>query len=495
MILIRILEKLLIIYFSLYVIIDVLLYFYALFVFGQKSISKKKEHVCPEINCPPVTVVVPAFNEEVSIVMCVKMLLNLEYNDYTIIVVNDGSTDLTLHEMLKHFEFTSFECVYKTDQRIPTSEVRCIYSAESGKLLLIDKVNGGKADSINTAINIADGDFICTIDADSILDRKALQNVVQPLVQNSNVFVSGGQIALSNDLHIENNKVVSARMPRNILVLWQVLEYISTFMVARIGLSRINALLIMSGAFSIFRKNDLIEVGGFINRKNDHPYIVGTIGKNKQAITEDMEIVIRLWRYYLDKKRKARAVFLPGPVCWTEAPEKPNQLYKQRMRWHQGLAETLWLYRGMMFEPKYRAIGLFALPYNFFMEMLAPLIKTIAFAYIVLMITTQTYNQQWVFLFIAGTVLLYTIILSSITVIIEKWSMSYSSTNRDALRYKSVFDWTILILGGIVANFSYSFFKMFAQLHGMLNFLRRKQNWMKFERKGIKVVNQINETR
>lgn len=495
MILIRILEKLLVIYFSLYVVIDVLLYFYALFVFGRQTFSKKFDKACLDSTCPHVTVVVPAFNEEVSIVMCVKMLLNLEYYNYKIIVVNDGSTDSTLQEMLNHFDFTSYKGIPFTDQKIPTSEVRNIYSAESGKLLLIDKENGGKADAINTAINLVGGEYICTIDADSILDRKALQYVVQPLIQNSNVFISGGQIALSNDLQIENNQVVSARMPRNILVLWQVLEYISTFMVARIGLSRINALLIMSGAFSIFRKQDLIDVGGFINRNNDHPYIVKTIGKNKQAITEDMEIVIRLWRYYLDKKRKARAVFMPGPVCWTEAPEKPNQLYKQRMRWHQGLAETLWLYRGMMFEPKYRLIGLFALPYNFFMEMLAPLIKIIAFLYIAVMITTQTYNQQWVFYFIAGTVLLYTIILSSITVIIEKWSLSYSNTNRDALRYKTIIDWMILILSGIVANFSYSIFKMFAQLHGMLNFLRRKQNWMKFERKGIKIVNQTNETK
>jgi poly-beta-1,6-N-acetyl-D-glucosamine synthase len=369
---------------------------------------------------------------------------------------------------------------------ISTSAIRQVYSAVGGRLVLIDKMNGGKADAINTALKVAEGDFICTIDADSILDRGALQRVVEPLVRNEAVFVSGGQLALSNDLTIKNNEVVSARMPRNIWVHWQILEYISTFMVARMSLSRINALLIMSGAFSIFRKRDLLEVGGFLTKQNNHPNIIKTLGPGKHTITEDMEVVLRLWKHYRDQHRKAKAVFLPGPVCWTEAPEKSSQLYKQRMRWHQGLAETLWLYRNMMFEPKYRVTGLLAMPYYFFMELLSPAIKLFTIFFVTALVATGYLNQQWIFLMLAGTILITTIIMSTITVIIENWSAHQSVTNRDALRYKNFFDWIVLLASGILSNFSYSFFRMFAQLHGILNYFRKRQEWNKFERKGVR---------
>jgi cellulose synthase/poly-beta-1,6-N-acetylglucosamine synthase-like glycosyltransferase len=391
--------------------------------------------------------------------------------------------------MLSSFQFQTLESD-SYDQLIKTAKVRKIYTAESGKLILIDKDNGGKADAINAAINFAKGEYICTIDADSILDRQALKHVVRPLIEDRSVFVSGGQIALSNDLIIAENKVVSARMPGKIIILWQILEYISTFMIARISLSKMNTLLIMSGAFSIFRKNDLLSVGGFLTKHNDHPFILQSIGKEKQVLTEDMEIVVRLWKYFKDSKRKARAVFLPGPVCWTEAPEKFRQLYKQRARWHQGLAETIWLYRHMIFEPKYGTIGIFAIPYYFFLEFLAPLLKIVAIPVGVILITDPLINKQWVLFFMLGTMVLYTIIMSSLTVLIEQWSMrQQASTNRDALRYKTFTDWIILLFAGISANFSFAFFKMFAQIQGIINFIRKSHNWMKIERKGIKQIN------
>ena len=484
MILVRIIEKLLILYFALYLLIDIYLYLSAFSIFTFRR-RKRCAALGPNEDQPPVSVIVPAYNEEVSLVLCTRMLLDLDYKNYRVIVVNDGSSDTTLEKMLKSFDFSESELPLPSGGLIKTAEIRSIYVAEGGKLLLIDKANGGKADAINTAINISDGEFICTIDADSILDRDALQRVVLPLVRNESVFVSGGQIALSNDLTIKNNRVVSARMPRNIWVHWQILEYISTFMVARISLSRINSLLIMSGAFSIFRKNDLINVGGFLTKNNDHQYILGTLGYGKHTITEDMEIVLRLWKYYRDRRIKAKAVFLPGPVCWTEAPEKPSQLFKQRVRWHQGLAETLWLYRNMMFEPKYRVTGLLALPYYFFMELIAPVIKLFTILFVSTLVASGLLNQQWVILMILGTILIATIIMSTITVIIENWSMHQSAANREALRYKTFGNWLLLLGSGIVGNFSYSFYRMFAQLKGIVNYFRKRQEWNKLERKGV----------
>jgi cellulose synthase/poly-beta-1,6-N-acetylglucosamine synthase-like glycosyltransferase len=485
MLIIRIIEKLLIIYFSLYVIIDLFLYFFALGIFRRSQTNKKAVDLDVQAN-PMVTVIVPSYNEEVTIVDCVSMLMKQDYEPFQLIIVNDGSNDKTLMNLLENFAFESNDMMIQHHQINPHSKIKQIYTAENGTLVLIDKKNGGKADAMNAALTYASGEFICTIDADSILDAKALENVVRPMLTDETVFVSGGQIALSNGVRIIENRVVSANMPSKLLVLWQILEYISTFMVARISLSRMNALLIMSGAFSIFRTRDLLNVGGFLSKDNHHPYVFETIGSGKQVLTEDMEIVLRLWKYYKDRKRKAKAVFLPGPVCWTEAPEKYHQLYRQRQRWHQGLAETLWLYRSMIFEPSYGSIGMIAMPYYFFMELLAPVIKIVAVSLIGFLIFNSQISHWWVIYLIAATILLYTIILSSVTVMIERWSMSQTSVNRDALRYKGVMDWIILLFSGIIANFTYSFFRMFAQLAGIVSFLKKRHDWMKFERKGIK---------
>jgi len=490
MLLIRIIEKLLIIYFAVYLLIDIWLYLAAMGMFARKS-RNTAAHTAGTEDEPMVSVVVPAYNEEVSVVVCTRMLLDLNYSNYQVIVVNDGSSDNTLGEMMSGFEWELIDIKPNTTESIQTAGVRQIWSAEKGKLLLIDKENGGKADAINTAINIARGAYICTIDADSILDREALQRVLAPMLNDRAVFVSGGQLALSNDLSIRNNRVVSARMPRNIWVLWQILEYISTFMIARVSLSRINALLIMSGAFSMFRKTDLQAVGGFLTKKNNHPYILRTLGAGKHTITEDMEIVTRLWKYHRDQRNRARAVFVPGPVCWTEAPEKPRQLYKQRMRWHQGLAETLWLYRGMLFEPKYKMTGMVALPYYLFMELFAPAIKLFSLFFVSALVISGELNQQWVVLMLAGTILITTIIMSTITVFIENWSLKQSAVSRDALRYKHFFDWTILLFSGILSNFIYSFYRMAAQLHGIIQFFRKREEWNKLERKGVKVEDDI----
>jgi cellulose synthase/poly-beta-1,6-N-acetylglucosamine synthase-like glycosyltransferase len=483
MLILLIIEKLLIIYFTIYVIIDVFLYISAFGVF----VKRKKDAIGfqkDEEDLPFVSIIVPAYNEEVSICLCVKMLLDLNYSNYELIIVNDGSKDNTLSELLNNFSFNPIK-ENKNGTIITTSNIKNIFSSSDNKLILIDKENGGKADAINAGINISKGKYLCTIDADSILDKEALHYAVSPMERDSSVFVCGGQIALSNELTIENNLISSAKMPKKLLILWQIIEYISTFMVARIGLSKINSLLIMSGAFSVYRKSDLQSVGGFLTRINNHQYILQHLGKEKQTITEDMEIVLRLWKYYRTKKKKAKVVFQPGPVCWTEAPEKYSQLYKQRKRWHQGLSETIWLYKEMIFEPKYGVTGMFAMPYYFFFELLSPLIKTIAVIILPVLMTLGIINQSWVLLFVASTILMYTLIMSSITVIIENWSIKQNSVNREALRYKTLLDWLILLGSGIIANFTYSFYRMFAQLHGMFNFLLKRHNWQKFERKGI----------
>ena len=285
---------------------------------------------------------------------------------------------------------------------------------------------------------------------------------------------------------LKHNKVVASKMPGNIWVLWQIIEYIKSFMISRIGLSKIDSLLIMSGAFSIYKKEDLMNVGGFLTEQNQHPYIKKTIGPGNKTVCEDMEIVVRLWKYFKENKRKAKARFLPQPVCWTEVPDNGINLYKQRVRWHLGLAETLKIHRKIAFEPKYGTIGLIAFPYYFFFELLSPIIKMFTIVFIAFAAFAGTINLVWVLLLIASVTLTTAIIMSSVTAIIENWSQHQVTANRDALRYKTFGNWLWLLLMGIISDFSYAYFRTFAQFMGIIKFLRKKSEWNKLERKGVK---------
>jgi cellulose synthase/poly-beta-1,6-N-acetylglucosamine synthase-like glycosyltransferase len=478
----RITEKFLIIYFFLYLLIDLGLFTYALFTFSKKP-KRKPQKVDYEGHF--ITLLVPAYNEEVSIVDCIKTLLQLDYPAYEVVVINDGSKDKTFEKLQNHFHLTPLEEVPQNP--LDSMPVRGVFQDAELPLKVIDKENGGKADAINAGINFSKGEYVCTIDADSILDETALKMVIEPFVWDEDTMVTGGQLAASNGLHIKNNRIVRAQTPTNMWVIWQIIEYIRSFMISRTGLSRINALLIMSGAFSLYKKEEVAAVGGFLSKVNKHPFVLKAVGEGKHTVCEDMEIVVRLYRYRKEQKRNVKVTFLPRPVCWTEVPDQAEKLFKQRSRWHQGLAESLFLHRSMMLEPSFGILGMVGLPYYFFFELLAPLIKVFAIGVIVLSIWFGTVNMQWMLLMLLFAILLTAIIMSTITALVEYWSTRQSSTNRAALRYKGFLDWAWFILAGILGEFSYSFYKVFAQLNGLLGFLKGKSDWKKFERTGIQV--------
>lgn len=478
---IRVIEKLFIIYFTLYFVIDVLLYLYSIIVFYNRKNQGNENIDCSKHS---ISIIVPSYNEEVSIVTCIDMLTELDYPNFEIILVNDGSTDNTLNVLNTNYQFS--ELKKKESNFLKTKKVKHYYKVLNKNICVLDKKNGGKADAINAGINYAKGDYICTIDADSVLNENALKEVISPFIKNKNTIVSGGQLAVANDVILKNNKVVNSKVPRNIWVQWQIIEYIKSFMISRIGLSKINALLIMSGAFSLFKKSDLLAVGGFLSKINSHSYIEKNLGIAKQTVCEDMEIVVRLWKHKKDNNIKAKAVFLPEPICWTEVPDNSKNLFKQRSRWHQGLGETLKLHKSMIFAPKYGITGLLGLPYYLFFEFFAPIIKIFVFIFIFIASKYGVINLKWVTLLLIGVMLTTAIIMSSIMAVIEYWSIKHSPNNKDALRFKTTLDWLWFITSGILAEFSYSFFKIGAQLNGIYNFIISRHDWKKFDRKGIK---------
>ena len=307
---------------------------------------------------PPVSIIIPAYNESATIIASIHSMLHLNYPQFEILVVNDGSTDHTL-EMLKHsLEAIPFPEPYR--KQLETQTVTEIYrSTKYLNVRIIDKENGGKADSINAGINAARYPLFCVVDADSILQRDSLKRIVQPFLEDQRVVAAGGTVRVANGCQVSGGFLKEIGLPNNGLALLQVVEYIRAFLMGRVGWASFDGLLIISGAFGVFRKETVIEVGGY---KSD------TVG-------EDMELIVRIHRFMREQKRKYNIVFLPDPVAWTEVPEDFRSLMNQRIRWQQGLSESLFGNLGLMFSRNGGAVGWLAFPFMLIFEWFGPVIE------------------------------------------------------------------------------------------------------------------------
>ncbi len=307
---------------------------------------------------PPVSIIIPAYNESAIIVATIHSMLHLNYPQYEILVVNDGSTDATLEMLKQNLEVIPFPEPYR--RQLETQAVKEIYrSTKYHNVRIIDKESGGKADSINAGINSALYPLFCVVDADSILQRDSLKRIVQPFLEDQRVVAAGGTVRIANGCQVSGGFLKTIGLPTNRLALLQVVEYIRAFLMGRVGWASFDALLIISGAFGVFRKDIVIEVGGY---KSD------TVG-------EDMELIVRIHRFMREHKRKYSIVFLPDPVAWTEAPEDFRSLMNQRIRWQQGLSESLFGNLGLMFSKNGGAVGWIAFPFMLIFEWFGPVIE------------------------------------------------------------------------------------------------------------------------
>jgi len=308
---------------------------------------------------PLVSVVVPAHNESLTIVESIRALLALEYEPREIVVVNDGSSDDTLSVLQRTFRLVPTPLAF--DQPLKTAAVRGVYrSIIEPDLVVIDKVSAGsKADASNAGINAASGVLVLIIDADTMLEPDALSRGVLPFLEDQNTVAAGGYIGIANGSRVEGNRVLDAGMPRSWLARFQIVEYMRSFLLFRLACASQNAVTIVSGAFGLFRRDAVVEVGGF----------------NHNAIGEDMDLTIRLQRHFRAQRRPVRIAFVPVPVCWTQAPEDLPSLRAQRCRWRRGLLQTLWRYRGVLGNPRYGAVGMVVLPMTTVFEGVGPLIE------------------------------------------------------------------------------------------------------------------------
>ncbi len=312
----------------------------------------------------PISILVPAYNEEATICGSVRSLLQLSYPEYEVVVVNDGSKDGTLDALCAEFELEPFPEAYFA--QIRTGAVRSVWrSKRYPQLKVIDKVNGGKADALNTGINAARYPLFCGIDADSVLERDSLQRVVKPFLRDARVVATGGTVRVANGCVIDGGYLTKVGLPGRLLPLFQVVEYLRAFLFGRLGWSAISGMLIISGAFGLFRKETVVSVGG---------YRANTIG-------EDMELIVRLHRELRQRREAYRIEFLPDPVCWTEAPEDLATLRNQRIRWQRGLSESLAANWRLALLPNAGVPGWVALPFMAMFEWLGPLLELAGYAF------------------------------------------------------------------------------------------------------------------
>lgn len=392
----------------------------------------------------PISVLVPAYNEEATITTSVQALLQLRYPEYEIVVINDGSKDDTLDVLIRDFQLTAFPEAYR--ERLKTQPVLTIYrSARYPNLRVVDKQNGGKADALNAGINCARYPLFCGVDADSVLQPDSLYRVLQPFLDDERTVACGGTIRIANGCTVREGFVEKVGLSSSTLALFQTVEYLRAFLFGRLGWSPMNALLIISGAFGLFRKEVVVAVGGY--RHN-------TIG-------EDMELVVRMHRKLREEGRDYRITFVPDPICWTEAPEDLKTLASQRIRWQQGLAESLSLNMSLCCNPRGGAVGWLAFPFMFLFELIGPLIEVSGYAFMIIAYFNGWISYEAFFAFLLCAICLG-MALSTSALMLEEMSFHVYPGIKSSMR---------LFLAALLENFGYRQLTAFWRLIGILRWL------------------------
>lgn len=409
---------------------------------------------------PPITLIVPAHNEEKSIRIAVRNLLELDYPELEVIVINDGSKDRTLDRLHEAFRLRPVRAVYI--QEVKSARVRGLYrSGVNSELLVIDKDPGGsKADAVNAGLNAATSPYVCVVDADSILERDALLRIMVPILSDpQRVVAVGGIIRVLNGSQIVDGQLRRAQLPRKSIEIIQVIEYLRAFLIGREAWGQGNMLMVISGAFGVFRTDLVRAVGGY----------------RVSAIGEDFDVVARLHRYMLDKGMDYHIHFVPDPMCWTEAPSDLRSLARQRARWQKGLFDVLWTTRGMLFRGRYGRIGWFALPYLWLFELAAPILEITGIATIILAAYLGVLSRQFFIQFLLFGYAFATLI-------------SIGSVLQEEITYKRYNDWqdvVRLVTYCFFEHFPYRQLHMLWRLQGIWQYLRGDNTWAPMKRQGL----------
>jgi len=407
---------------------------------------------------PRVSILVPAYNESLSIVDSVRSLLTLHYPYYEVVLVNDGSTDDTLEQLKAAYDL--YEVPPAVMRRLRTERVRAYYRSHTWtKLLVVDKINGGKADSLNVALDAARYPYVLACDADTLIEPDALLRLARPFLFDQKIAAVGGTIRVVNSCRVEDGRVIDARVDSRWLAGIQTVEYLRAFLFGRLGWNLLGGNLIISGAFGLFRRDYLTEILGYAT----------------STVTEDFELIVRLQRHLKEKAIRASVVFIPDPVAWTEVPVSIAVLGRQRERWHRGLIATMVAHRRLLFNPRYGATGLLAMPYFLFGELLAPLVELVGLVLSLGGAAFGLLHPRYALAFFA-VAYLYGSVLSLAAILMEEVSFH---------RYRRRSDTWRLVAFAFLEPFGYRQITVWFRLKAFVRYFRGDHSWGRMKREGF----------
>jgi len=409
----------------------------------------------------PISIIVPAHNEEVTVTDTVRSLLALDYKVYEIIVVDDGSNDNTSKSMIEAFDMSPVRM--PIHRQLWCQREEFVYEAKirNVHVSLIRKKGGGKADALNMGINASRYPYFICIDADSVLQHDSLKKIALPLLENENVIAVGGSVRPSNGAVIENGRVVSYSLPKNLLASMQTLEYDRSFLASRILLDKFNGALIISGAFGLFQKQLVIEAGG---------YDPGTVG-------EDMELVVKLHEYCTANDIPYLIKYATDAICWSQAPESFRDLQRQRKRWHIGLFQSLWMHRHLALNPKYGPVSFISYTYFLFYELLSPYIEVFGIISVFMAYLLDMLNVRFAALFLV-IYAVFGAVMSLTSFFARTQTLDLSLSFKDVLKAIGLCFFEVTVLRALL-----SFTRFFA----LFGYKSRRRNWGNIQRKKINI--------
>lgn len=411
---------------------------------------------------PALSLIAPAYNEGFTIKENVRSLLSLNYNNYQVIVVNDGSKDNSMEILIEAYELVPAEFEYK--ETIKTKPIRGVYISKNAafkKLVIVDKENGGKADALNVGLNVATNPYVVCIDVDCILDKDSLLKLSKPFLEGhgDRVIATGGVVRIANQCVIRDGRLVEVNIPDKMLPRIQVLEYLRAFLLGRMAWGRLDGLLLISGAFGAFDKEIAVLAGGY----------------DTKTVGEDMELVVRMRRYMLENKLPYTVSYIPDPLCWTEAPETAAIFKKQRSRWMRGTIETLQTHKKMFFNPRYKLLGMLSVPYWTFFEFLAPFIEFAGIVITIIFIVCGILNWHYFFLLLLF-VYFFAVMFSVLALYTEE---------RTYHKYRKRTDFAKMLVAAFVEPIYFHPLTVLSAIKGYIDKAKGTKSWGEMTRTGF----------
>jgi len=408
----------------------------------------------------PIAILAPAYNEQATIADSIASLLALRYPAFEVVVINDGSRDGTLATLIEAFQLHPIERSHEST--VSHKPIRQLYGSPfHSNLIVIDKENGGKADALNAGLVVARAPLVCAVDADSLLESDSLMRCVEPFIEDPRRVVAvGGTIRIVNGCTVRSGQVLKIALPRNLLALFQTVEYLRSFLMGRLAWSEMSALTLISGAFGVFRRDIVLDVGG---------YSTDTVG-------EDAELIVKIHRLMRRRRLKYRVLFVPEPVCWTEAPESLKILRRQRVRWQRGALETFFRHWPMLFNPVYGRIGAIGFGHMLVVDVLGPLFEVLGYFLIPLFwyLGVINYGYLWAF---TALVFVFGVFLSVSSLVLAEFELA---------RFPRTVDLLVLAAAAVAENFGYRQINNLWRIEGWWRYLRGTKGWGAMPRVGFR---------